>query len=177
MLTEANLKENLIEATFVNDDRTIIEVLFTSEDKQKVQSAIIEFDTKHPDFQELMKVISVDDLHEMTWQKKKDERASFENEVKLIAENEGLIKKIGESVNSDFFKSLFDFLLNDDKEHIDRLFNFKIFIFEQDCVKTSKNEAVKTAIRKSKTPLEAVKGFITLWEESNQSTNQTNQTT
>ena len=118
-----------------------------------------------------MKVISVDDLHEMTWQKKKDERKSFENEVKLIAEKEGLIKKIAENVNSDFFKSLFDFLLSDSKEHIDRLFNFKIFIFEQDLVKKSKNESVKTAIRKSKTPIEAFKGFITLWEESNQSTN------
>tara|TARA_Y100001958_G_C21187583_1_gene516324 strand:- start:751 stop:1260 length:510 start_codon:yes stop_codon:yes gene_type:complete len=169
MLTEANLKENLIEATFVNDDRTIIEVLFTSDNTAR--SAIIEYDTNHPDFQALMKVISVDDLHEMTWQKKKDERKSFENEVKLIAEKEGLIKKIAENVNSDFFKSLFDFLLSDSKEHIDRLFNFKIFIFEQDLVKKSKNESVKTAIRKSKTPIEAFKGFITLWEESNQSTN------
>ena len=94
MLTEANLKENLIEATFVNDDRTIIEVLFTSDNTAR--SAIIEYDTNHPDFQALMKVISVDDLHEMTWQKKKDERKSFENEVKLIAEKEGLIKKIAE---------------------------------------------------------------------------------
>ena len=62
---------------------------------------------------------------------------------------------------------MLDFLLSDKKEHIDRLFNFKIYIFEQDIVKNSKNESVKTAIRKSKTPLEALKNFITIWEESN----------
>ena len=47
---------------------------------------------------------------------------------------------------------MFDFLLSDKQEHIDRLFNFKIHIFEQDLIKNSKNEELKTAIRKSKTP-------------------------
>ena len=35
---------------------------------------------------------------------------------------------------------LCDFLLSDKQEHIDRLFNFKIHIFEQDLIKNSKNE-------------------------------------
>ena len=60
-----------------------------------------------------------------------------------------------------------DFFLSDKQEHIDRLFNFKIFLFEQDTVKNSKNEEVKTAIRKSKTPLEALDNFIIIWKESN----------
>ena len=37
---------------------------------------------------------------------------------------------------------MFDFLLSDKQEHIDRLFSFKIYIFEQDIVKNSKNESV-----------------------------------
>ena len=66
-----------------------------------------------------------------------------------------------------FFKLMFDILLSDKQEHIDRLFNFKIYIFEQDIVKNSKNESVKTAIRKAKTPLEAMKNYMIIWEESN----------
>ena len=62
---------------------------------------------------------------------------------------------------------MFDFLLSDKQEHIDRLFNFKIHIFEQELIKNSKNEEAKTAIRKSKTPLEALKNYIIIWEESN----------
>ena len=31
----------------------------------------------------------------------------------------------------------------------------------------SKNESVKTAIRKAKTPLEAMKNYMIIWEESN----------
>jgi len=33
-------------------------------------------------------------------------------------------------------------------------------------VKNSKNEEAKTAIRKSKTPLEALKHYIIIWQES-----------
>ena len=87
--------------------------------------------------------------------------------VKKVAVKEGLLKRIIENVDSDFFKLLMDFFLSDKQEHIDRLFNFKIFLFEQDTVKNSKNEEVKTAIRKSKTPLEALDNFIIIWKESN----------
>ena len=40
-------------------------------------------------------------------------------------------------------------------------------MFEQEIVKNSKNEEIKTAIRKSKTPLEALENFIIIWKESN----------
>ena len=59
---------------------------------------------------------------------------------------------------------MMDFLLSNKKEHIDRLFNFKIYLFEQDIVKNCKDQSKKTAIRKSKTPLEALKIYIELWE-------------
>ncbi len=65
---------------------------------------------------------------------------------------------------------MFDFLLSDKQEHIDRLFNFKIYLFEQDIVQNYKNEELKTKIRKSTTPIEALKYFLQIWEESNQST-------
>ena len=71
------------------------------------------------------------------------------------------------SSSCDFFKLLFDFLQSNKQEHIDRLFNFKIFIFEQEVVKNSNNENAKTAIRKSKTPLEALDNYLIIWKESN----------
>ena len=62
---------------------------------------------------------------------------------------------------------MMEFLLSNKKEHIDRLFNFKIYLFEQDIVKNCKDSSKKTAIRKAKAPLEALKIFIELWEDSN----------
>ena len=160
-------KDNLISAYFIDNDRKNIEALTKSEDGTKIVPIILPFDENNQSFKELTSIISVDDLHEVTYEKKKEERKIFEGKVKEIAKSEGLLKQIVENVDSDFFKLLFNFLLSDKQEHIDRLFNFKIYIFEQDIVKNSKNEKIKTAIRKSKTPLEALKNFITIWEESN----------
>ena len=166
MLTEEYLKEHFIDAYFIDNERQNIEVLQTNEDKTQVFTTIIPFNEDNGNFKKLTSIISVDELHENTYNKKKEERKLFEDQMKRIAEKEGLVKKIVEDVDSNFFKLMLDFLLSNKKEHIDRLFNFKIYIFEQDIVKNSKNESVKTAIRKSKTPLEALKHYIIIWQES-----------
>ena len=160
-------EENFITAHFIDGERKNIEVLLKSDDGTAVNPHILEYDVSNPNCQELLKFISLDQLHENTYTKKQEERKVFEAMIKRVARKEGLIKRIIEDVDPDFFKLLFDFLLSNKKEHIDRLFNFKIFIFEQDVVKNSKNETIKSAIRKSKTPLEALDNFLIIWKESN----------
>tara|TARA_Y100000780_G_scaffold228339_1_gene245740 strand:+ start:1343 stop:1831 length:489 start_codon:yes stop_codon:yes gene_type:complete len=158
-------KENFITAHFIDNERKNIEVLLTSSDGTKVNPYILEYDVNNPICQELLKISSLDDLHENTYIKKQEERKDFVIQVKKIAQKEGLIKRILENVDSEFMTLMMDFLLSGKKEHIDRLFNFKIFLFEQDIVKNAE-VSKKTAIRKSKTPLEALKIFINLWEEN-----------
>ena len=177
MLTEEFLKDNLISAYFIDNDRQNIELMCRTEDHLSVFTEILPFDENNEQYKILSKVVSLDELHETTWEKKKEERKEYEAELKRIANKEGLLKQIIESVDADFFKLLFDFFLSDKPEHIERLFNFKIYIFEQDIVKNSKNESIKTALRRSKTPLETFKYFLQLWEENNQTTNQKNQDT
>ena len=158
-------KTNYITAHFIDSERKNIEVLLRSDDELSAYPYILEYNPDDPICQELLKIIDLETLHENTWTKIKDERKGFVDTVKRIAKSEGLIKRIIENVDSDFMTLMLDFLLSGKKEHIDRLFNFKIFLFEQDIVKHAK-ESKKTAIRKSKTPLEALKIFINLWEES-----------
>ena len=160
-------KDTFITASFIDTERKNIEILLKDDEETKVYPYILEYNPDNPICKELLEICSLDQLHENTWQKKKDERRNFESMVKKVAVKEGFLKRIIENVDSDFFKLLMDFFLSNKKEHIDRLFNFKIFLFEQDTVKNSKNEEVKTAIRKSKTPLEALDNFIIIWKESN----------
>ena len=167
MLTEEYLKDHFVDAYFIDNERQNIEILATNEDKTKVFPTIIPFDENNDMFKSLTSIMTLDELHENTYNKKKEERKLFEDQIKRIAEKEGLVKKIVENVDSNFFNVMFDFLLSNKQEHIDRLFNFKIHIFEQELIKKSNNEEAKTAIRKSKTPLEALKNFVTIWEESN----------
>ena len=160
-------KENYLTAIFIDNERKNIEVLLKSDDGKAVNPFILEYDPNNPICKGLLSVTTLDEVHENTYIKKQEERKQFEKVVKKVAQKEGLLKKIIENVDSDFFKLLFDFLLSSKQEHIDRLFNFKIFLFEQDIVKNCKDEDLKTAIRKSKTPLEALDKFLIIWKESN----------
>ena len=160
-------EENFITAHFIDNERKNIEVLLKSEDETAVNPYILEYDVDNPTCQELLKLCSLDQLHENTYTKKQEERKVFVNQVKKIAQKEGLIKHIIEEVNPKFISLMMDFLLSDKKEHIDRLFNFKIYLFEQDIVKNCKDQSLKSSIRKAKTPLEALKIYIQLWESHN----------
>ena len=160
-------EENFITAHFIDNERKNIEVLLKSEDETAVNPYILEYDVDNPICQELLKLCSLDQLHENTYTKKQEERKVFVNQVKKIAQKEGLIKHIIEEVNPKFIELMMDFLLSNKKEHIDRLFNFKIYLFEQDIVKNCKDQSLKSSIRKAKTPLEALKIYIQLWESHN----------
>ena len=160
-------EENFITAHFIDNERKNIEILLKSDDGTAVNPHILEYDVDNPNCQELLKFCSLDQLHENTYVKKKEERKAFVNQIRKIAEKEGLIKHIVEEVNPKFISLMMDFLLSNKKEHIDRLFNFKIYLFEQDIVKNCKDQSKKSAIRKAKHPLEALKIFIQLWEDSN----------
>ena len=157
-------EENFITANFIDNERKTIEVLLKSDDGTAVNPYILEYDVDNSICQELLKLCSLDQLHENTYSKKQEERKAFVNQVKTIAQKEGLIKRILENVDSEFMTLMMDFLLSGKKEHIDRLFNFKIYLFEQDIVKNCKDQSLKSSIRKAKTPLEALKIYIQLWE-------------
>ena len=157
---------NYITAHFIDNERKNILVLLKSDDETSVYTYTLEYNLDDPICQEFLKLCSLDQLHENTYIKKLEERKDFVNQVKRIAKKEGLIDQIIDEVNPKFIELMMDFLLSNKKEHIDRLFNFKIFLFEQDIVKNAE-ETKKTTIRKAKTPLEALKIFIDLWEDSN----------
>ena len=101
MLT--NIKDNFIDAYFIDEDRQNIEVLQKSEDGKKIIPTIIAFEkpdetgkTSTGNMEKLKEVMSVDELHERTYQKKKDERKLFEEQLMRIAKKDGL--EIGETI-------------------------------------------------------------------------------
>ena len=168
-------KENFYTAYFIDNERKTIEILLKHPDMKsgnvKVMPHVIEYDEKHPDCQSLLKICPLDDLHENTWNKKRVEREDFVAQVKSIAENDGLLKDFSTKGDVEMYKFILDFLTTDKQEHLDKLFSFKIFLFEQDVVKNYKIENVKSEIRKAKTPIEALKVYIKIWEESKKTTN------
>ena len=160
MITEEYLKDNFLNAYFIDNERQNIEILTTSEDKKSVLPTIIPYDTKHPYFVALSKFCNIDQLHENTHNKKKKEKEIFENKVMEIAKRDGLIKDI-KTIDSNFFptlvKSIFE---NEDNE--DHLFAIKIALFELEKIRNSKNDDIKKKIRQAKTKIEALQAAFEL---------------
>ena len=165
MLTEANLKEHLLKAYFVDENRTLIEVLYSSLDFKETLSAIIEYDLKHPDCQALLKVMSLDDLHESTYNQKKEERKLFEQEAIKIAQNSGLVFDMNR-LDTKFYPVLVKAIF-EEAENEDHLFALKLALFEVDKLRDSKNEDLKKKLRQTKTKLDCLLTALTIVQESN----------
>ena len=148
-------KENLIGAYFIDNDRNNIEVLTTSEDKKQIIPRILHFDENNHMFKELTSVVSVDQLHENTYQKKKDEQKIFEEKVMQIAKKAGLLlddTKIDSTSYNKITKAIFE-----QGENEDQLFALKLALFEQPEIRDSKNDELKKKLRQSKNKIDTLK--------------------
>ena len=148
-------KENLIGTYFIDNDRQNIEILTTSEDKKQIIPTIIPFDENNPSFKELTSVITVDDLHENTYQKKKQEQKIFETKVMEIAKKDGLLVD-DTKIDSKYYNKLVSAIFTD-PDNEDQLFALKIALFELEKIKDSKNNEMKKKLRQSKNKIDTLK--------------------
>ena len=148
-------KENLIGAYFIDNDRQNIEILTTSEDKKQIIPTIIPFDENNPSFKELTSVITVDDLHENTYQKKKQEQKIFETKVMEIAKKDGLMVD-DTKIDSNSFNKLVTAIFSQG-ENVDQLFALKLALFELEGIRDSSNNELKKKLRQCSNKIETLK--------------------
>ena len=145
-------KDNFITAYFIDSERKNIEILL--KDVDKVKSHIVEYDMKYPVCQELLKVCTLDQLHENTYNKKKGEKAEFEEMVMRIAKKNNMIVD-DSKVNDNSFRNVVNALFKED-ENSDHLFALKLALFEVEKIRNSKDDENKKKLRQSKTKIEAL---------------------
>ena len=121
----------------------------TNEDKSATIPYIIPFDESDVKYQALQTVMTLDQLHEATYQKKKRERKDFEDTVLQIAKQDGLIMD-SNKIDTKFYPKVVEAIFGDD-ENLDHVFALKLAIFELDAIKDSKKEDLKKKLRQSKT--------------------------
>ena len=154
MITEEYLKEHFVTASFIDSERQNIEILMTNEDKSATIPYVIPFDESDVKYQALQTVMTLDQLHEATYQKKKRERKDFEDTVLQIAKQDGLIMD-SNKIDTKFYPKVVEAIFGDD-ENLDHVFALKLAIFELDAIKDSKKEDLKKKLRQSKTKREII---------------------
>jgi hypothetical protein len=167
----AIFSKNIITAHFINEDYTIIEILYKVKDD--VHSHVVETDPTQLDYKALLdEGWDTDKLAESTEQYKREQSFEFNNAIQasvdaILEQSKVAIKQewLDEqaknpdvldirSSNPFISGDMFDLILekNTDK---DMVFKFKLWALELDDIKKS-TKATKTEIRKSKSILEGM---------------------
>jgi len=160
MITKEFLKEHFITAHFVDNARTQIEIVTSSETKGEIDTTIVEYDLEHPWCQALMEVTDLDTLHENTWTKINEERKEFRKVAIAIAEEDGILAEMKKNVSMNALELMNKYLFNFDESFpntkTEELFNFKLWLFDIEEVKNCEDDDLKSRLRKAKTPKEAL---------------------
>ena len=158
------LKLHFITAYFIDNDRTQIEVLCTKPDKKSVFSSIVPYKDGDDQWEALKTVINIDQLHESTYQKKKDERREFEKTVMKIAEKDGLIFEFSnKKLDTKFYPKILSAML-EDVDNVDQVFALKLACFENKTISESSDNEGKKKLRQAKTKLDVLKTAISIIE-------------
>tara|TARA_Y100001958_G_C21085606_1_gene440454 strand:+ start:328 stop:810 length:483 start_codon:yes stop_codon:yes gene_type:complete len=152
-----------IRAHFSNNERTTVESFWTDGEVERVE--YIEAKEGDPNWENLLTHIDIDALHEATYQHIKEQNAVFEDSVIKLAKERGLLYDIDE-LSTDTYKVLSHILFKefDEEQDKEKLFLYKLQLFEVPAVKKSKSSAKKKKLRQAKNILEATKVAISIVE-------------
>lgn len=146
---------SFLTAHFTNNDRTTVEVMWEN-DKEELVATYVEAREDDGEYQNLLEYIDIDTLHENTYKYIREQNQMFEDEVIQIAKDRGLILDVDDiqtDVPTYVVKAIFDEF--NPTEHKEKLFLYKLKLFEADVIKNSDDKDMKKKLRQSKTIVEA----------------------
>lgn len=146
-----------VTAKFVNNDRTTVESLWEDEEGNLVPSYNEAIDGD-PIWEEVKENISIDAIHENTFNYIKSSQEEYKRQVLQFAKQDGLIYDIKDTDNS-IYKVLIDKLFQPFDAAADKedLFLIKLQLFEHDRIKKCQNRQKKMELRKATTIIQAIR--------------------
>lgn len=168
MITE---QHEFLEAHFTDDARTVVSALWVDPETNEIAEEIIQAKEGDASWEYLLQHITIDDLHEATWTEINNQKQIFVDTVIAIAKEQGMVYDI-DSVNTEMYKVVANSLFAPFDPEVDKekLFMYKLQLFEMDIVKNSEKRSLKTKLRKASTLLEATKIAIELAESISETT-------
>lgn len=140
-----------VTAYFTNDERLTIQSYWTDEQTGDYIEYVIEVKEGDADYENLLEHITIDELHENTYQNIKASEEAIKEQVIAIAKERGWIYDISTDNNTEIYKAIANLLFRefDAEKHKETLFFTKLELFEQDGVKKCKDKNLKKQLRKA----------------------------
>lgn len=181
-------KETFAYAEFTNNDRTVCKIYWNNPDghgnpDKELDHFTVNLEDKtsdgkeHPYITKLFELTNLDEMHENTWKRLKNDQKMWREFAVKIAKQDGLIidpiayydnESQSSKLDTKFFGQTLQLLFGEfnEKKQKEDLFIIKLAAFELDMVKTSSDRERKSKLRKAKTPLEVLSILIEMKELS-----------
>ena len=171
-----------IDAVFTSPERDTIEVIWGNPDNEEMYQEYVQVDPKDKAYLEVLELgkINFDDIIDATAERNRQARRDFELSAIKIGQEEGWIPKdrsdkqkeekiqikterqMREEIYKDISDTMFSSDIPKDRKVKEYMFMTKLYLFEHDAIKNSKDTKTKSALRKSKTPFEMIKNAVKL---------------
>ena len=151
-------KGSYVSANFIDEDRKNIEVLLDlpHTDKKTLTPHVIEADENSKDYKALLKLVTTDQLHEQTWNAKKEESDAFLAIAREVAKDTNIFDEEEAFSKVNLFPTIVDNIFTN-MTNEDHLFALKLALFELQEIRESKDTKTKTALRKASNKIEVLK--------------------
>ena len=146
---------------YTNPEMDTVAVLWTNPDDGLVREHYILVDEADEQWRDFAKEVSYEDIDKRTKVRHEQFREEFREAFQNYAQRNNIESDYVANQN-DSLNIIFEFD-HENEKHKDILFKLKLKMFEQEVVKKSKKRTAKTDIRKSETPLEAIKAYASFF--------------
>ena len=148
-------KDTFVSAHFIDQDRKNLEVLLNMDHTGELELTpmVIEADDSQPDFAAVLKLTTMDALHEETWAIKKAESEAFIATAKAVLSDSGVLDQEINLSKTKIFPTIVDNIFTN-MTNEDHLFALKLALFELQEIRESDNIEAKTALRKGTNKIE-----------------------
>jgi len=160
-------KMKFVSAYFKDNDRKNVLSYWEDPDSPgDLIEIVVEANEDDSEWRELLRHIALDEIHENTWSYIKESEQALKDQVIDIAKDNGWLINMDDGGTSDFHKILADMIFDpyDEEIHKEKLFFFKLQLFEKDFMKNSKDKEGKKKVRRAATPLDALKAAIEIYD-------------
>lgn len=154
-------------AFFSDNERTNVEAYWVTPDGLETRVENIEAKTGDPAWEDLLTHVSLEKLHEETYKQMEAQDNAFKEEVIKIAKERGLVHDLSNLNDSETMSLIVEFVFGpfDPEKDKEKLFMFKLKLFEINEIKKSTNRDAKVKLRKAENLMEAIKSAIGILEE------------
>jgi hypothetical protein len=155
----------LLTARFVDNQRITIESQWINDIGDEIIPIVCEASENDTTFRDLLTRMSLDDIHENTYQWINEQQNALKDIAIAKAKKDGLVFDIDGAMNSNIYRAVVRALFQefDPIEHKEQLFLLKLEMFEQDIIKNCKDRELKRKLRKADTIIGTVKAAIDIF--------------